>query len=108
MPIARTQFQPGNGSNYDILYGMHSPGSYLLVWLDRGGSGGRAFRFSEGQFIAAGYLAEKMDLYDWMADVYALCAFLNTQGHTAEVAGQFDKHGQYIRPNAIPYSLVTQ
>jgi len=108
MTITRIQFQPGNGTNYDILYGTYRPGSYIFFWLDRGGSGGRSFRFDEGQFIAAGYLAEKMDLGSWMGDVYALCAFLNTQGHTAEAAGRFDQQGQYIRPNEVPYSLATQ
>ena len=108
MTITRIQFQPGNGTNYDILYGTYRPGSYVLVWLDRGGSGGRAFRFDSDCFVAAGYLAEKMDLYHRMGDVYALCAFLNTQDHDAEAEGRFDEKGQYTRPNEIPYSLVTQ
>lgn len=102
--LERIQFQPGNGTNYDIFYGRAGRG-YLLVWLDRGGSGGRAFRFDGDCFIAAGYLAEKMDLYTWMGDVYALCAFLNTQGHNAEVGNSFDAQGQYIRPNVSQMTL---
>ena len=99
--MKRHIFQPGNGSRYDLMYGKVEDNGYLLVWLKRGGSGGVAFRFDGGGYVASGYLAEKMDLCNWMGDVYALCAFLNTQGHTAEVAGQFDKHGQYVRPNML-------
>ncbi len=99
--LQRIQYQPGNGANYDLMYGKVKDNGYLLVWLKRGGSGGVAFRFDDGGYIASGYLAEKMDLYNWMGDVYALCAFLNTQGHFAEVAGNFDKHGQYKRPNVV-------
>ncbi len=97
--MKRIQFQPGNGANYDLMYGKVKDNGYLLVWLKRGGSGGSAFRFSGGNgYIASGYLAEKMDLCNRMGDVYALCAFLNTQGHTAEVGGNFDSNGQYVRP----------
>ena len=99
--MKRYDFCPGNGSRYDIVYGKVQDGGYLLVWLRRGGSGGCAFRFDGDGYVHSSYLAEKLGLESWMADVYALCAFLNTQGHTAEVAGNFDKHGQYIRPNRV-------
>ena len=100
--LKRIQYQPGNGTNYDLMYGTVGNG-YLLVWLKRGGSGGSAFRFDGGVgYIAAGYLREKMDLPErLMGDVYALCAFLNAQGHTAEVGGNFDNNGQYVRPNVV-------
>ena len=100
--MKRIQYQPGNGTNYDLMYGKVEGNGYLLVWLKRGGSGGSAFRFDGDYFIAAGYLMEKMDLPSrLMGDVHALCAFLNAQGHTAEVAGDFDENGQYIRPNVL-------
>jgi hypothetical protein len=101
--MQRYQYQPGNGTNYDIMYGDNGPGrGYLFVWLKRGGSGGSAFRFDGGCFIHSGYLMEKMDLPErLMGDVWALCAFLNAQGHQAEVGGYFDGNGQYIRPNMV-------
>jgi len=99
--LKRIQYQPGNGANYDLMYGKVKDNGYLLVWLKWGGSGGVAFRFDSGGYIACGYLAEKMRLDHHMGDVYALCAFLNTQGHMAEVAGNFDSNGQYKRPNVV-------
>ena len=102
MQLKRYDFQPGNGSRYDIMYGHNlNTGEVLLVWLSRGGSGGSAFRFNAGgnNYIAAGYLAEKMDLRNWMGDAYALCAFLTARGHIAETTDEFDSHGQYIQPN---------
>ena len=98
--MKRIQYQPGNMTNYDLVYGKVGDG-YLLVWLKRGGSGGVAFRFDDGGYIASGYLAEKMKLESHMGDAHALCAFLNTQGHTAEVAGNFDSNGQYKRLNRV-------
>lgn len=101
--LKRIQYQPGNGTNYDLLYGPVEDNGYLLVWLNRGGSGGSAFRFNGSLgYIAGGYLMEKMDLPSHlMGDVHALCAFLNAQGHTAEVDGDFDENGQYVRPNVL-------
>ena len=45
--LQRIQYQPGNGSNYDLMYGKVEGNGYLLVWLKRGGSGGVAFRFDD-------------------------------------------------------------
>ena len=104
--MKRIQYQPGNVTNYDLMYGRVPGGGYLLVYLNRSGSGGGALRFDDGTYIAAGYLREKMGLSPWlMGDVHALCAFLNAQGHNAEVAGDFDAHGQYIRPNVSRLAL---
>lgn len=99
--VERYDFCPGNGARYDLMYGKVPNGGYLLVWLKRGGSGGCAFRFHADSYVHSSYLAEKMDLTKWMGDAYALCAFLNTQGHNAEAAGNFDENGQYVRPNVL-------
>ena len=104
--MKRFQYQPGNMTSYDLIYGKVGNG-YLLVNLSRGGSGGGAFRFDDGIFIAAGYLADKMGIpKGLMGDAYALCAFLNTQGHTAEAAGNFDSNGQYVRYLGIERAVV--
>lgn len=100
--LKRTQYQPGNGTNYDLMFGPVEGNGYLLVWLRRGGSGGTAFRFDGDMFIAAGYLAEKMDISDYlMGDAYALCAFLKARGFRAEVGRRYDENGQYIRENVL-------
>jgi len=101
--IKRYGYEPGNGTRYDLLYGK-APQGYLLVWLHRGGSGGSAFRFSGDQFVAAGYLAEKMSIPATLGgDTDALLAFLRLQGHTSEVRGSFDEAGQHIRSNAVEF-----
>ena len=94
--MQRHQYCPGNGSNYDIMYGEVEGEGYLLVWLSKGGSGGVAFRFS-GTFVAASYLAEKMGLRPQGQDTFALLAFLNTQGHEADTGGGFDDKGRIIQ-----------
>jgi hypothetical protein len=91
--MRRFQFVPGDGQSYDIMYGKVEGEGYLLVWLSKGGSGGVAFRFS-GSYVAASYLAEKMGLHPQSKDTLALLAFLNTQGHSAEVGGGFDEAGR--------------
>ena len=99
--MERIIYEPGNGCRYDLMYGKVKDNGYLLVWLVYGGSGGYAFRFDGDGYVSSGYLAEKMRLGGHLGDAYALCAFLNTQGHTAEVAGNFDSNGQYVRPNVL-------
>jgi hypothetical protein len=101
MTIKSYGYEPGNCTRYDLLYGK-APQGYLLVWLHRGGSGGSAFRFDDGGYIAAGYLAEKMSLANG-GDTDALLAFLRLQGHRSEVRGSFDEAGQHIRGNTVEF-----
>ena len=111
--ITRYNFCPGNMGSYDILYGEvprystcptspgcsfnDSPGGgYLLVWLNKGGSGGGAFRFDDGVMACAGYLMEKMGIR-LVGDANALLAFLRQQGHRVQIDGPFwDDDGNYI------------
>ena len=95
MPLKQYDFQPGNGSRYEIIYGMVDD-RYILIWMNRGGSGGSAFRF-DGGYIHHSYMAEKMGLTEWSSDVFALCAFLNTQGHQAYIAEDYDSNGRYVK-----------
>ena len=74
-------FQPGNATRYDLLYGRLPDGRLLLCWLSKGGSGGTAFRFHPDSFIASDYLSEKMGCNE--ADADALTAFLRSKGHDA-------------------------
>jgi len=101
-------------SRYDLLFGRvpSSPmnavvpsctssndlgGGYLLVWLNKGGSGGGAFRFhSGGTGLCAGYMTEKMGkMLD--GDANALLGFLRTQGIQTHIDGDhWTDCGQYM------------
>ena len=116
--IKRYNFCPGNCGSYDILFGrvpsyVQCPdtmqgeylsesgettcGGYLLVWLNKGGSGGGAFRFDGGMNRpCAGYLMEKMGI-SLVGDANALLAFLRTQGIDTLIDSEFwDDDGRYI------------
>lgn len=120
--MKRYNFCPGNMSSYDILFGKvpgyvphpntkhgetlaASNGSggdrygfgYLLVWLNKGGSGGGAFRFDEDMNApCAGYLMEKMGV-KLAGDANALLAFLRTQGINVRIdSPSWDEDGNYI------------
>ena len=76
----RHDFQPGNGSRYDLVYVPDlGDGFFLLTWLRYGGSGGVSLRASRGSFLHISYVMEKMRL-DSEADAHALVAFLVGQG----------------------------
>ena len=76
LQVGRYQWCPGNGSRYDVLFGMvqRSVSSgrmglvesdddadlYCLTWLKRGGSGGGTIVFSGP--VSLMYLCEKMDI----------------------------------------------
>ena len=55
------QWQPGNGTNYDINVHEHN-GKVLLCWMLYGGSGGKCMTFTKGSFLHCSYMAEKLDL----------------------------------------------
>lgn len=77
------QYQPGNGCNYDLVYTKYRTRSrFLLCWLRKGGSGGTCISFDGGNFLAIGYLMEKMDVGE--DDARALLQFLAEQGHDTD------------------------
>mgnify|MGYP003143172131 CR=1 FL=1 len=77
MVYMRKQFQPGNMSNYDVqLFKMGD--SYTLVWLNKGGSGGTAFRWWADINIHTEYLQEKMGIGE--GDAIGLSLFLISEG----------------------------
>lgn len=116
--LKRYNFCPGNMGSYDILFGRvpryvpcpdtkqgetlavspdEKDGGYLLVWLNKGGSGGGAFRFdSEMNSPCSGYLMEKMGV-NLAGDANALLAFLRTQGINVRInSAYWDDDGNYI------------
>tara|TARA_R100000234_G_scaffold69135_1_gene42421 strand:- start:7500 stop:7760 length:261 start_codon:yes stop_codon:yes gene_type:complete len=79
--MTREQLQPGNGANYDIIYGWapcRVKGKvrvdlFLLSWMKNGGSGGVSVIVS--QKVYPSYVAEKMGIgYE---DARVLAEFIN-------------------------------
>jgi len=65
--VINEDFQPGNGTRYDIQLVRDSNGFITITWLLYGGVGGTSFRFNNGARIKGmenhlGYFMEKMDL----------------------------------------------
>ncbi len=84
--IERIQWEPGNGTRYDIVYVQDSPrndgpGCTYLTWLHRSGSGGGTICFWPGDYIHWSYLMEKMNI-PRVGDAAGLLTFLHTKGHT--------------------------
>lgn len=92
-------FMPGNGNRYNLLFGSLPDGRLLLAWMDRGGSGGRAFRFDRQGFVAASYAAEKLELSSG-ADVAALLAFIALFDIPVGMPQGFDANGIYSNSNS--------
>ena len=72
----RFDWQPGNGTRYDLIYGSGDPYTQI-AWLKRGGSGGTLMLFSD--FLHYSYIMEKMDIN--IADAVGILKFLELQGH---------------------------
>jgi hypothetical protein len=75
----RVNWEPGNGTRYNIVYAEHD-GWVYFTWLWRGGSGGNTFAFRPGGYIHYNYLSEKMNL-SRVGDAAGLLTFLHTKGH---------------------------
>jgi hypothetical protein len=89
MNVERIDWQPGNGTRYDIVYAEDDKGRIHFTWLYRGGSGGSTFSFEPGGYVHHGYLMEKMDLRS-MGDAAGLLAFLHTKGHSVGMPSGWD------------------
>jgi len=82
MNVERIDWQPGNGTRYDIVYAQDSRGRVYFTWLQYGGSGGTTFSFTPGTYVHYSYLMEKMSIPSRMTgDAAGLLAFLHTKGH---------------------------
>jgi hypothetical protein len=72
----RYDWQPGNGTRYDLVYG--EVGSYFLItWLSKGGSAGPTMLFSD--FLHYTYMQEKMEIN--ANDTAGILKFLELKGH---------------------------
>ena len=86
--MKRYDYQPGNGSRYDLLYGnIEGTRRYAIVWLHLGGSGGTALQwehFDDEPTPCPGYMARKMGI-NYQADAKAIAEFIKAH-HPTRVA----------------------
>ena len=72
------QWQPGNCTNYDLMFFDLGEGRSLIAWMKGGGSGGTAFKFYNSSVIESSYLAEKMAVN--AGDAAGILTFLLSKG----------------------------
>ena len=82
--MKRYDYQPGNATRYDLLYGpIEGEDRYALVYFDRGG-GGVALRFCYFDNPHPAYIKEKMRLC-FEGDADALAQFI-AERHSERMA----------------------
>ena len=86
MSTTNHQWQPGNGTNYDITIGLHPESSHwsyadrvLLCWMKHGGSGGVCMWFEKGGFLDWTYMSEKMGTKNY-ADLAGILSLVHELG----------------------------
>ena len=72
------QWQPGNGTNYDITIVVDGDGIVLMCWMKHGGSGGVCMKFPRGSYLFWDYMSEKMGTN--AADTAAMLALVRGLG----------------------------
>lgn len=73
----RFDWQPGNGTRYDLIYGGGGEKS-MIGWMRQGGSGGTVMLFTD--FLHYTYMMEKLGIN--IADAVGILKFLELQGHS--------------------------
>lgn len=72
------QWQPGNGTNYDINVVQHDD-KVLLCWMLYGGSGGVCMKFSVGGLLHWSYMSEKLGIKN-RADLAGIMGLVHKLG----------------------------
>jgi len=83
-------WQPGNRTRYELVYGSILPDNgFIVVWL-QSGSSGIAFKWF-GDYLHYTYFKEKTGLND--ADAAGILSFLKSQGHEVGMPSGFNDSG---------------
>ncbi len=86
--MKRYNYEPGNATRYDLLYGsIEGTKRYAIVWLSKGGSGGTALQWEHFDDMPSpdpGYIAGKMQLA-LEGDAVAIAQFIESH-HPTRVA----------------------
>ena len=106
--VARDDYQPGNGTRYDLRLVRIAPDSprpeTLLLWLNPLRGGARSMPLYDGCFTST-YLEEKLGCGE--ADAAALLGWLRDRAAAIEAEGKprpwevdmpdgYDQHGRYV------------
>ena len=98
MKVRRTQYEPGNGSRYDLSWYSDEYGYLVATWWHRGGSGGSTIRVNKEP--SEGYVMEKMGLPERLpGDVAAITEWLcgMVRGARAEAIAAKQKAAQEVK-----------
>lgn len=99
--LSRYDWQPGNGTRYDLFYGTTNRNRTLVSWMFRGGAGGKTLLFDG--YLHYTYIMEKMDIR--IADAVGILMFLKEMGHEVGIP---DSSAGYERPRGEPYIKVLE
>jgi hypothetical protein len=98
--MTRWDWQPGNGSRYDLIYGNIGDKNFL-AWMRGGGSGGRCIVWSS--YLHCSYLREKLDIN--LADADGILLFLEKKGHKV---GRPDVDYLFYKPESERLKEISQ
>lgn len=98
--LSRYDWQPGNGTRYDLFYGPTAKPRYLVSWMKYGGAGGVSLAFSD--YLHYSYLMEKMGVN--ISDAVGILMFLEEMGHKVG----YPEHDAYEKPTKEAYIKVLE
>ena len=99
--LSRYDWQPGNGTRYDLFYGTTGKNRTLISWMHRGGAGGTTMVFDG--FLHYTYIMEKMNVR--ISDAAGILMFLKEMGHEV---GLPDDETSYEKSVGKPFIKVLE
>jgi len=101
--VQRVDWQPGNGTRYDLIYGEYldarAKPMFFITWLQSAGSGGVTLSWS-GDALHWSYVCEKMGLN--IANAAGIMAYLKTQGHDVMMPEDYNDNGVWApKPQSV-------
>ena len=98
--LSRYDWQPGNGTRYDLFYGKTSKETGFISWMKFGGASGVSMAFTH--YLHYTYIMEKMQIS--ITDAVGILMFLEELGH----AVGYPEHDEYEKPVREPYIKVLE
>jgi len=99
--LSRYDWQPGNGTRYDLFYGTTAKDRAFVSWMLYGGAGGKSMAFSS--YLHYTYVMEKMQV--GISDAVGILKFLEEMGHAV---GYPDDSAIYEKPSRPPFIKVLE
>lgn len=98
--LSRYDWQPGNNTRYDLMYGTTEKGTAVVSWLRNTGAGGPTLVFRS--FLHYSYMMEKMQIR--ISDAVGILKFLEEMGHKVG----YPDSGDYTKCTGKPYINVLE